>query len=368
MLIADVGTGACQVSMYNCGELCFTETIRTGTLRILEEMPSAMSGPGMSQVLAPFVSKSFSELEHMSHDLSAKGLVAMGSSVRAFASLSGQLKPRQRVVRITRKTFNEMYIMAMKQSIEEMAGQYNINTEMAEAIVPCCLILDHLFKLTSAGELIVPMTSTKDALLIDYINETLNEKDYFSNQIISVVKRIAEKYMCLDSYTDNVVSYSERLFKKLTNLHGLGEKELFLLKLAGYLHKTGLFINNRAYHKHSLYLIMSSEIPGITNEERQIVALIARYHRKAFPKTSHLDYMSLSDRGKTVVNKLSAILRLACGFAGAFSVEKKFSVSVNEDEVVFKLENESDALMNSSYINQQSNLFSYVFAKQVIIG
>ena len=42
-MIADIGTGACQISTYDNGSMTFTETLKIGTLRILENIPGATS-------------------------------------------------------------------------------------------------------------------------------------------------------------------------------------------------------------------------------------------------------------------------------------------------------------------------------------
>ena len=70
-----------------------------------------------------------------------------------------------------------------------------------------------------------------------------------------------------------------------------------------------------AHHKHSYYLIANSEIFGLNRDEIEMVAQIARYHRRSGPKPSHLEYMSLPRESRVVVNKLAAILRVADALA-----------------------------------------------------
>lgn len=366
MMIADIGTGACQISLYDKGNISLTETIRVGTLRILEVMPSTISAAGMALALAPFVTKSFSELEHISSSLKVDGLVAMGSSVRALTFFASDVRIKERSVRITRKKFYEIYKSITEKKIEKIVEDHKISPDLAEAVVPCCLILDYLFKLTDAADLIVPVTSTKDALLMDFIHETLSEEDYFAPQIIAMGRSIAAKYNCDNEYTRRTVKFSEALFKHFKFLHGLGEKEMLLLKLAAYLHKTGLFINNQAYHKHSYYLINSSDIPGISKEERFIVALIARYHRKSMPKTAHMEYVSLAPEKRMVLNKLASMLRLACGLAEVCTDVNDFSVREKDNNTVEIKLNVTDILYDKSFLDNDAGFFYYVYARKIL--
>ncbi len=369
MMVADIGTGACQVSVYDKGNINFTETIRIGTLRILDQMTATVTSPGMQELLTPFVSKSFNDLEHISYDLNAETLIAMGSSVRALARLTGQVRKNQKSLCISRRDFKKVFAGATKNSVEELTGKYSISHDMAEAVTPGCLILNYLFQVTGAENLIIPMTSTKDALLKDFIMETFSGgEDYFTEQISSIVKRLAAKYKCLDEYTENVALFSERIFNKLQPLHLLGHKELLLLKLASYLHKSGLFISNRAYHKHSYYLVESSDIPGLSDRQRHLVAAISRYHRKAFPKSSHLEYMSLSVEDRSTVNKLAAILRLACGLANACGQDIKMSIRIHPEVVTMKLDEGTDILMENSFLENDANLFNYVYTRKLVFG
>lgn len=369
MLIADIGTGACQVSAYDKGEISFTETIRTGTLRVLEEMSANISSAAVMSLLSPFVKKAFGQLEHISHDLKSDGIVAMGSSVRALAALAGPMKKSTMIISISREKFDEILKKSVRKDVGELSEKYNVAPEIAQAVAPCAIIIDYLFRVTCAKELIVPMTSTKDALLYDYIHELLGKgEDYFLPQITAAVKNLARKYRCLDDYTESVVRYSRELFKFLEPVHGLQSKDGLLLSFAAYLHKCGLFINNQGYHKHSYYLIAASEIPGINRKQLHIAALIARYHRKSLPKPAHLEYMALGHEERTRVCRMAALLRLACGMAEACDGYKDFSIEIGEDNVALAFTENPGKTFDPRLIQKASDLFTYVFSRALTIS
>lgn len=368
MLIADIGTGACQVSAYDKGEISFTETIRTGTLRVLEEMSANISSAAVMSLLSPFVKRAFGQLEHISHDLRSDAIVAMGSSVRALARLAGPVKKKTMIISISRDKFDEISKKSVKKDVGELSEKYNISPEIAQAVAPCAIIMGYLFRVTGAKELIVPMTSTKDALLHDYIYELLRNDDYFLPQITAAVRNMARKYRCFDDYTEAVEHYSRDLFDLLEPMHGLPAKDRLLLSFAAYLHKCGLFINNQGYHKHSYYLIAASEIPGINRKQLHIAALVARYHRKSLPKPAHTEYMALSHDERTRVCRMAALLRLACGMTEACDGYKKFSVEIGEDSTVLEFAENTDRSFDSRIIQKASDLFTYVFSRTLAIS
>jgi exopolyphosphatase/guanosine-5'-triphosphate,3'-diphosphate pyrophosphatase len=104
-----------------------------------------------------------------------------------------------------------------------------------------------------------------------------------------------------------------RLFDLTTSLHELDDECRDLLYCAGLLHDIGYVEGYWGHHKTAYKLIMQSELPGLTERERQIVANVARYHRGAKPRLKHKGFAALDPEDREVVTMLAAILRLADG-------------------------------------------------------
>ena len=77
-------------------------------------------------------------------------------------------------------------------------------------------------------------------------------------------------------------------------------------------------------HKHSLYLIRNSEVFGLGKRNLLLVALVARYHRRASPQPMHEGYATLTRDERVTVAKLAALLRVAVALdesrASGFSI------------------------------------------------
>ncbi|MCU1360735.1 MAG: exopolyphosphatase, partial [Ilumatobacteraceae bacterium] len=85
------------------------------------------------------------------------------------------------------------------------------------------------------------------------------------------------------------------------------------LEAAATLANVGLVIAHCKHHLHSYYVIRNSELTGLTDHEIEIIALVARYHRKSSPKPSHAQFVHLDAASQEVVRTLAAILRVAIG-------------------------------------------------------
>jgi exopolyphosphatase / guanosine-5'-triphosphate,3'-diphosphate pyrophosphatase len=122
---------------------------------------------------------------------------------------------------------------------------------------------------------------------------------------------LGRRFMFDEAHAVHVARLALLLFDRLEKLHGLGARDRQLLQAAALLHDIGTFIAVKRHHKHSLYLISRSELPGLTPDENLLVANVARYHRKSHPQPHHEEYMLLPRPDRVRVDQLASILRIA---------------------------------------------------------
>src|SRR5690606_36163078 len=111
-----------------------------------------------------------------------------------------------------------------------------------------------------------------------------------------------------------------------------------LLHGAALLHEIGQFVSFSQHHKHTQYLLMHADLPGLTETERVILACVARYHRKAHPTDRHEGYAQLAPQDRERVRRLAAVLRIASALGrDGQSVIADLDVQADRDRVVFQL-------------------------------
>ena len=106
------------------------------------------------------------------------------------------------------------------------------------------------------------------------------------------------------------------------------------------LHNIGRFVADSSHHKHSYYLIRHSErLAGFTEGELELIALVARYHRKREPVSSHDEYAALRKRDRYRVRVLAGLLRVGIALDRTYrrSVERVHA-SVDEASVRIDVE------------------------------
>jgi exopolyphosphatase/guanosine-5'-triphosphate,3'-diphosphate pyrophosphatase len=114
-------------------------------------------------------------------------------------------------------------------------------------------------------------------------------------------------------HSKQVSSLSLSIFDQIGGIFGMKKRERVILEAAALLHDVGYYISYHSHHKHSCHLIRHAELFGITPREREMAAVIARYHRKSLPKRKHEEFQRLTIKEKLVVSRLAGILRLADG-------------------------------------------------------
>ena len=114
-------------------------------------------------------------------------------------------------------------------------------------------------------------------------------------------------------HAQHVAGLAREIFLTLTPRFGFTEKAGRLLEAAALLHDVGYFINYSGHHKHSYHLIRHADLLGFTPRERELIANIARYHRKSLPKKKHEPYLRLSESDRVLVSLFGGIVRLCDG-------------------------------------------------------
>src|SRR5262249_51172729 len=114
-------------------------------------------------------------------------------------------------------------------------------------------------------------------------------------------------------HVQHVARLALQLFDGLTALHGLGARERLLLEAAGHLHHIAHQYDypGVAHHKESARMIREHPWEHLSRPEAEIVAQLARYHRRRMPDFKHEEFRSLSETDRFVVQCLAGLLRVA---------------------------------------------------------
>ncbi|MEP6962765.1 MAG: Ppx/GppA family phosphatase, partial [Acidobacteriota bacterium] len=164
-----------------------------------------------------------------------------------------------------------------------------------------------------------------------------------------------------------VADLARMLFDGLRPLHQLALEFGKLLEAAGYLYNIGHFVNEARHHRHSMYLVANSDLPGFTPEERMAIANLCRYHRKSTPHLTHDSFQTLGVEHRRAVMLLTPLLRIAVALDQS-QEQKVERVEVNISEhVELRLFSDSDIDIEQWHAQQTANLFQSIYGKALTV-
>jgi exopolyphosphatase/guanosine-5'-triphosphate,3'-diphosphate pyrophosphatase len=236
-------------------------------------------------------------------------------------------------------------------------------------ILPAAIVLQKIVTLAHVDEIIIPGVGVKDGLILEMESEQFHpEKHLDYTQVISSALQLGRKYAFDEAHGMAVANLAVQIFDQTRPQHQLDSESRTLLEVAALLHDIGTFVNLSDHHKHTLYLLQASSVIGLTPLQMQIVATVARYHRKALPKLQHKEYEQLSPKQRLVVSTLAAILRVAN------ALDREHAANVRGVELTFKkpkftmrLTGEGEMLLAKWGVIKRCDLFDQVFGGKLSV-
>ncbi|GGR25404.1 exopolyphosphatase [Deinococcus ruber] len=191
-----------------------------------------------------------------------------------------------------------------------------LDPRRADIIVAGAVVLHTALELVGAAQVRVSEGALREGMLAEYLLEQERWTSGLSARERSVLE-LAERFGANLAHARQVSVLSVKLLERLETLEVLppdpDHTARSLLSAAAALHETGQIVAQSSHHKHSAYLIRHAGLRGYDPAQIELIAQIARYHRRSVPKLSHPDYAALPAAAQKQVCQLAAVLRVADG-------------------------------------------------------
>jgi exopolyphosphatase/guanosine-5'-triphosphate,3'-diphosphate pyrophosphatase len=295
--------------------------------------------------------------------------IGTGGNVEALGDLRKELFGKDHETVITTEELDALVKKLLGMTFDQRIQELRLRPDRADVIVPASIVVQKIMKIAGVAEMQIPRVGLKDGLLIDMIQELYGEKKAaHRDQVMASALQIGRKYMFDEQHGVTTATLAAKLFDETRQIHGLGLEYRILLEVAALLHDIGHFINMAGHHKHTFYLLLATPIIGLNAAQMAIVANVARYHRKSFPKPQHETYRVLSSKDRVVVSKLAALLRLADAMDNEHASRvTDFEVEYKKPKIVVRLKGEGDLLLEKWSLARKSDMFAEVFSTKVVV-
>jgi exopolyphosphatase/guanosine-5'-triphosphate,3'-diphosphate pyrophosphatase len=187
----------------------------------------------------------------------------------------------------------------------------------ADIIVAGALILETVATMFGVGRFTFSEAALRDGVLLDTMSRWSGGRGgplhHLRDVSMRSIRRLAERCDDDPAHSAHVARLAGALFDGLAPLHGLDATAREYLEAGALLANVGLVVSHSKHHLHAYYVIRNSELAGLTDAEIEVIAQIARYHRKSAPKPSHPEFSALTPADQDLVRALAGILRVAIG-------------------------------------------------------
>jgi exopolyphosphatase/guanosine-5'-triphosphate,3'-diphosphate pyrophosphatase len=138
------------------------------------------------------------------------------------------------------------------------------------------------------------------------------------------------------------------------------------LEAAAWLHDIGNSVNYQKHHRHTEYLVRNADIPGLADRERDLVARIARYHRRSHPDLHHSGMAGLSRSEAGIVRKLATLLRVADSLDRSHARPvRRLTARVRPHEIILTLAARGTMDLEMWDVMREASLFRQVFRRRL---
>jgi exopolyphosphatase/guanosine-5'-triphosphate,3'-diphosphate pyrophosphatase len=373
-LVIDIGGGSVEVIVGNRETIFQARSLKLGAIRLkdlyltktppskamLRELEDAVTVQ-LKSALGPYKTKRVEQI------IATSGMAGNLAEV-IHLGRAGRPLPQLNLAKVSAKEIAAVEKRLADASLKTRLAIPGLDPKRVDTLLPATMVFRILLELLNKTELTICDKAIREGIIYDFIQRH-HERIQAERDIPDVRKRnimaLAHRCHVSETHALHVAGLALRLFDQTKPLHGFGQREREWLEYSAILHDIGYLINSRQHHKHAYYLIKNSDLSGFTAEEIDVVANIARYHRRSVPSRKHGEFTALPDGTQRIINVLSALLRIADGLdRSQFSVVQNIEVKLGKT-VVITAQVSGDAELEIWAARGRSDLFEKVFKRPV---
>lgn len=300
-------------------------------------------------------------------------IIAIGGSSRNIASVHQRMTdyPMSGIheYEMKRQDLQATYDLFCKLTVAEKQELDGLSRDRADIIAPANLTYLCLYEITKAEKFVFCYRGLREGLLMARINQEAPHAYTPNNVQKNTIIRLADLYLADTIGASQRLTIAQKLVAELerTGLLYPTRKLMAYLESGTYLYHLGAYVEQEESSMHSFYLIINSNLSGISHKERLSLALMASYKNKSLFNQFLDQYRGwLEDEELQVIREVGSIIK----FCDALAITR-----VNEVQQLQILKNEKGYTLAISWTynplaeyyratRQKKNL-EYVLGKKI---
>lgn len=319
-VVIDIGGGSVEITLGTGSSVQLSRSFKLGVIRLTERLVttdplSDRDERRLEKHVLAEAGRYCDQIAEIGFDrvVGTSGTI-LSLGVMAATAARGTPPGELRNLRISAKQIRRVRKELQSHDLEGRLTIPGLDPRRADVAVAGAVLLDTLLRRLGAEELTLCDLALREGLVIDYVRRHRREIAQ-ADRIPDVRRRstieLAERCNYVAVHAQQVARLALALFDQTRAQHGLTDREREWLEYAAFMHDLGTHISYPRHHRHSYYLIKNGDLRGFEPDEIEVIALVARYHRRSTPKKTHEEFASLPPALRRTVRILAAILRVA---------------------------------------------------------
>ena len=372
-VVIDIGGGSTEITLGTSARVEMARSFKLGAIRLTERF-------GTNDPLTPddatrLVRHVRRECAAYLRQIVARGyqrvIGASGTILSLGALAAGRRRPVDEVrnLRVATKDLRRLRDRLVRMPLAARLKIPGLDPRRADLAPVGILLLDTILDALAAEDITLCDFALREGLVLDYIHRNrahIRKAERYPDVRRRSVIELAERCSYAQPHASQVARLALAIFDATVELHGLGSREREWLDFGALLHDIGHHISYEGHHRHSYYLIKHGDLRGFDPEETEIIALVARHHRRGTPKKSHEGFKLLPKKRREVVRLLAAIVRLAEGLDRSHTQSvTDLKITLGDTELAIGLKTRGDAELELWAANRHAAPLGELFQKPI---
>ncbi len=373
-IILEIGGGSTKIVYYNRRNLLHHETLPFGAITLTE----LFNGDGLTpneqvEKIEEFFTEQLKRIEWLKDVDPEAQMIGVGGSFRNLCRMTKIMKkyPLRAIHNyvVNDVDFSHVYDLLKGLDLDRKKKIKGLSSGRADILPSALAVISAFKKYMNLGNIVISGSGLRTGILFNYAVPITMDKP-ISDVLTYSLNNITDFYGCNVTHTEHVVNLSVQLFKQLRVLHKFPRQYLKILKVAAYLYETGKRVGFYNFEKHSGYIILNSNIYGLSHRDMVLASFVAA--NTAIEDINPFDWAKyrdlVNDDDVDSVRKMGIMLRIAnCFDRSLSSVVKGINCDILGDSVIMKTEVDGDASLEINSALEIGADFRKIFKKNLEI-